>query len=499
MKQCYAYTRVSTVRQGEKGTSLNEQRDAITLFASRHDIDIVEWYEERETAAKQGRGEFSRLMRTLKRQRQRGVIFHKIDRGARNLKDWSNIQDLIELGVDVFFAHESLDMTSRGGRLTADLLAVIASDYIRNLRDEVKKGIRGRLKQGLFPLPAPLGYLDQGGGKAKILDPVRSPLVRQAFELYGTGSFTLDMLAEEMKRRGLRNKVGKPLRANRLGDLLKRPFYIGLLQMRDDTYTGIHQPLVSKQLFDRVQDTLAGKAQKRAIRHEFTYRRMIRCMHCGYKLIGEVQKGNIYYRCHTKTCPTTSIRESQVEAMIRKTLARVSLTEREAAQVEELARVNQLDATRALEAAEQNRELLLKQNEDRLSRLTDAFLDGAVDQALFQEKRRALLHEQVGLRGEVDQDQSMDHHARLMKFLELVTNLQQSYISANPADRREIVKTTTSNLAVSGKKLDIELHYLYAGIAKCRSIRFSGPKRCRPRTFMKYFYNAVDHDENFKI
>ena len=171
MGEFFAYIRVSTQKQGETGSSLSEQRDAISQFAAKNGFAISEWFEETETAAKQGRGQFSRMMRELRLRKAHGVVFHKIDRGARNLKDWNDIQELIERGIDVRFAHESLDMQTRGGRLTADLLAVIASDYIRNLRDEVKKGIRGRLKQGLYPLPAPLGYLDAGGGKPKPLTP----------------------------------------------------------------------------------------------------------------------------------------------------------------------------------------------------------------------------------------------------------------------------------------------------------------------------------------
>lgn len=75
---------------------------------------------------------------------------HKIDRGARNLKDWANLGDLIDGGVEVHFAHESLDMNSRGGRLSADIQAVVAADFIRNLRQETRKGFYGRLKQGIY-------------------------------------------------------------------------------------------------------------------------------------------------------------------------------------------------------------------------------------------------------------------------------------------------------------------------------------------------------------
>src|ERR1700730_7836872 len=153
-KGYFAYIRVSTVKQGEHGSSLQEQRDAITHFATRHGLFITNWFEERETAAKIGRREFSRMVAALKKQAATGVIFHKIDRSARNLNDWSIVQDLADLGVDVRFTQESINLGSNEGKLTGDFLAVISAHYIRNLREEVRKGIRGRLKQGLYPFRA---------------------------------------------------------------------------------------------------------------------------------------------------------------------------------------------------------------------------------------------------------------------------------------------------------------------------------------------------------
>jgi site-specific DNA recombinase len=76
-------------REGEHGSSLQEQRDAIQSFATRNHMRIAEWFEERETAAKIGRREFSRMVAALKKKKAVGVIFHKIDRSARNLRDWS--------------------------------------------------------------------------------------------------------------------------------------------------------------------------------------------------------------------------------------------------------------------------------------------------------------------------------------------------------------------------------------------------------------------------
>src|SRR5262249_39260244 len=140
-----------------------------------------------------------------------GLIIHKIDRSARNLRDWAYLGELIDRGIDVQFAHDSVDLRSRGGRLSADIQAVVAAGYIRNLRDEVKTGFYGRLKQGLYPLPAPIGYLNRGKAKPKEVDPLKGPLIRQAFEVYGSGTVSLHALRLELAGRGLLSSRGEPL------------------------------------------------------------------------------------------------------------------------------------------------------------------------------------------------------------------------------------------------------------------------------------------------
>src|SRR5437588_3750141 len=98
------------------------------------------------------------MLRLLRLGIAQGVVIHKIDRSIRNLEDWNDIGKLVDAGVDVHFANESVDLRSTSGRLSADIQAVVATHYSRNLRDEVKKGLYGRLKQGFWPLRAPTGY-----------------------------------------------------------------------------------------------------------------------------------------------------------------------------------------------------------------------------------------------------------------------------------------------------------------------------------------------------
>jgi hypothetical protein len=99
-------------------------------------------------------------------------------------------------------------------------------DYIRNLREETIKGFYGRLKQGFLPMPAPIGYLDCGAGKPKEIDPVRGPLVKQAFTLYTTCRFSHETLADKMFQLGLRTKSGKRLTATRWSAILNNPFLL---------------------------------------------------------------------------------------------------------------------------------------------------------------------------------------------------------------------------------------------------------------------------------
>src|ERR1019366_2041091 len=241
MKNVYGYIRVSTAKQGE-GVSLIVQKEAITRYAGQYSLNILNWFEEKETAAKQGRPLFTAMMKLLKAKKADGVIIHKIDRSARNLKDWADLGNLIDQGVEVHFAHESLDLQARGGRLSADIQAVIAADYIRNLRQEAIKGIYGRLIQGIYPFAAPAGYINNGQGKFKTIDPIQGALVRKTFELYATRKHTLHTLQVHMEKLGLKNIKQKRLNLNSLSILLNNPFYMGIIKVKGMTFDGGHQP-----------------------------------------------------------------------------------------------------------------------------------------------------------------------------------------------------------------------------------------------------------------
>jgi DNA invertase Pin-like site-specific DNA recombinase len=481
MKRCFGYVRVSTVKQGD-GVSLVAQREAIVAFASHHNIEIVHWFEEKETAAKRGRPIFNKMVSELRRGKAQGLVIHKIDRSARNFADWAKIGDLQDAGVDIHFATESLDFASRGGRLTADIQAVIAADYIRNLREETIKGITGRLKQGLYPFRAPIGYLDNGGGKPKTFDPVRAPLVKLAFELYTSRRYSLRGLQTELNRRGLTSRSGKRLNISALETILNNPFYTGIIHIKRTgmTYRGVHERLITTNLFERVQAIKSGKSGPKVTRHDHTYRGLFRCGHCDNAMVPELQKGHIYYRCTKPGCPTKTVREEIIEAAIEACLLRTQLSVPDMAAFE--ARITAWIASDEGHDREKEWQLRKANLQDRIDRLTDALIDRLIDREAFADRRQRLAFEEEALDEERRQwGNKAAKAAQVRTLIELANSLVQSHRLADSAEKRQLVEMTTSNRRVHGKDVYIEPSNWLDEVEDTMGVQSGAPARDRDR------------------
>lgn len=497
MDKYFGYIRVSTAKQGERSVSLPEQKDAIDRYAKRANLVIADWFEEWQTAAKKGRPIWAQMLKALRLGKANGVVIHKIDRSARNLKDWADLGELIDQGIEVHFANESLDLHSRGGRLSADIQAVVAADYIRNLREEAKKGIYGRLKQGFYPLRAPLGYQDNGAGKAKTIDPLAGALVRKAFELYVTGNFTLYVLRDKLYRLGLRNKEGSQVSLSGLSKILNNSFYMGIITIKrnGEVFQGNHEPLISKHTFDTAQDVLQGRFHTRTVKHEFLFRRLVRCKGCGYTLVGETRKGHVYYRCHTRTCPTTGIREEVIERTVAERLRALEFSEAEkqylASAIQELKTRWIADREQSLRNLNARREHLT----ERLTRLTDAYLDGTIEKELFEERKASILFDRQGIQGSITALHANEASIPdlIRGFLERAGSFYSSYQKASIEQKRRMVNIVSSDLSLCEKSIEFAFTKPFAEIAEREKVDRCGPSRRIGRTWKPILDRMVEH------
>lgn len=486
MKHYYSYTRVSTAKQGQNGTSLTEQREAIRRYAERTNIKITHEYEEQETAAKRGRSVFTEMIKALKAGQAAGVVMHKIDRSARNLRDWAEIGELIDTGVEFHFVNENIDLHSRGGRLSADIQAVVAADYIRNLREEVKKGMYGRLKQGLLPLPAPLGYLNCGKGKRKEIDPERGPLIRHAFELYSSGNLGLRSLADRMHDLGLRTRSGRKVFKTGWAGILRNPFYAGVIRLKKtgETYVGQHDAVISRVLFDRVQKIMDGKLTGDKRSHDHLFRRVLRCSECQSLLYGELQKRRVYYRCHNKACQQKTIREDTLEETVAKLFRQLSFSEEEKSHIRKALSERWNAAGMKRERDLRLFNLQLENVRQRLSTLGDAYIDGTFDKETYLEKKNSYVVEQRDVQEKIEKTKRGEDTVlrEVERVLELANDAYSCWKDAEQDEKRELIETIFSNLEVKGKTLILKLKSPFAMVSTSRTVPFGAPSQDMGRT-----------------
>ena len=166
----------------------------------------------------------------------------------------------------------------------------MAKSYVGALADNVKRAEEKMLKEGLLPGPAPIGYLntkDESGKKTVIIDPDRGPWIKKLFEEYSTGLFSMDELVKKSKSLGLRNrKSGNPITKAQFANILKNPFYYGVMYYNKDYHPHCYEKLISKELFDKCTEVRTGKFKRtsKLTKEPYIFRGLVRCKHCGYLL-----------------------------------------------------------------------------------------------------------------------------------------------------------------------------------------------------------------------
>ena len=256
--RCVIYLRVSTKEQAEKdlteeGFSIAAQREACVRRIRDEGWELVDEYVDKGESARTA--DRPRLRAMLARVAEDGdveaVVVHKVDRLARNMK----------------------------------------------------------AKLGGYPHKAPLGYLNVrepiGGRQVAhiVADPERASLVKIAFELYATGEWTIERLAEEMAHRGLRNRgrdgryPAKAVTVSGMAHLLAHRAYVGVVEWGGVEYEGSHEPLVDRATFDKIQELLASRAMRgtRERRHHHYLKGVLVCGECGRRLSIQYSKGTYTY------------------------------------------------------------------------------------------------------------------------------------------------------------------------------------------------------------
>ena len=199
---------------------------------------------------------------------------------------------------------------------------LMAKNYIDNLSEETRKGMLEKAEQGIWPSAAPLGYRNVDGANGKRViepDPDIAPHVTKMFEWYASGGLALRDVAKKARASGFSyRKSGKSVPTSTVHKILRNRLYMGEFEWNSRLYKGSHQPLVTRDLWERVQDMMDGRnsSKHRRVKHDFAFSGLIACGHCGCSIVGEIKKQRyIYYHCtgYKGKCNEPYVREEVLE------------------------------------------------------------------------------------------------------------------------------------------------------------------------------------------
>ena len=328
--QAVLYARVSSKDQEREGFSIPAQQRLLRQYAREHGLMIVQEFIDVETAKRTGRTGFGNMLAFLKADPScRTILVEKTDRLYRNIRDWVTVD---ELDLEVHFVKENA-VVSKASRSSEKFIhgikVLMAKQYSDNLSEEVKKGLSEKAAQGHYPGVAHVGYLNNRTTHRIDVDPVRGPLVTQVFALYATGEYSLKALTRKANDIGLWHWRGdRPLSKSGIHRMLGTCIYTGDFRWLGKRHKGSHAPLVTHEMFNRVQAELGGKPRPRCPRPCHAFMRLLTCARCGCAMTAERKKGKyVYYRCthYHGPCGNTYIREERLADLLGEVVERIQI------------------------------------------------------------------------------------------------------------------------------------------------------------------------------
>lgn len=469
------YARVSTKEQTE-GYSIDEQIRALRAYADKKGFTVERTFLGDQSASKPRSEKIMEVLNYLKAEKRKAngtkiLLVEKTDRLYRNFPD-SDLLDPETNEIQIHFVKENriLDATSPSYEVISHTYVLAqASNFIRNLREEVTKGMLGKARAGHYPSMAPIGLLNKAdGGKAGIVvDEERAPLIRMIFEKYADGALSLDQLTQYAADIGLRSrKKGKLLYRSAIQDMLRNPIYAG----REFWWAGEKYPtslpeIVPQTVWNRVQSILDSKRTFKPLPAEgkFALSRLMVCASCQCYFVAERKKGKyVYYHCtraRSRVCPNNHwIPESELMAELKAKLGRLKIDPGTREWLVEI-----LDKTEILsvQSAESVLRSLSAQEANKLEervRLTGYLMAGTVGEDAYKQSVGRLEGELAAIRQQA-RDAEVAKTAKSESALAIVDMLNQLadlWDSQDGSAKRALLNVVVQNCTIEAGKLKVK-------------------------------------------
>lgn len=443
------YGRVSSDEQALHGDSIRTQMDGLREYAKRNNHIIVDEYiDDGYTATQLKRPELQRLLQDVRDGKLDMILFTKIDRWSRGVRNYYKLQDILdEHKVDWKTIWEDYDTTTAGGRLQINIMLAIAENESNVTSDRIKVVFKNKLEKGeVISGSVPLGYKIKN--KHLEVDEELRPLIQDIFDSYER-LMGLTRLVDYFKDKY------PGLTYWRLKRILQNYLYIGMHVSGYGIYRDFCKKIIEPEQFERVQRLLAmnAKSYKKAkAPNEYIFKGMLRCADCGRRLGGNAgsrnfkypsQRRNVYRCiCHyrDKTCPNNyNITEKMIERklleMVKPELEKYLLT---------------IDVKQKEYKATSAKVDIGKIN-TKLEKLRDLYMDDLIDKNHYKteyERLTKLLQEKE----EIEKPKLIDA-ASIQEFLTM--DIQMIYNDLSKAERRRFWLSIIDYITINRETFEI--------------------------------------------
>ena len=355
-----------------------------------------------------------------------------------------------------------------------------AKYYTDNLRENILRGIRQKIRRGELSAKAPLGYFNEP--RLRTIEPDKKTFhkVKEALGAFATGQYTLTAIQRKMFSLGLVGKDGKHLALSTVQKVLTNPFYYGHFHYRGEVHPGSHKPMISKKLFDQIQLALVqnGKPRKKRGEKGLLYKGFAVCGECGYAITAErkiKKSGRLYHYYHctfkskTHDCSQTRfLREEEMTRQIKEYCQKVSLPDEWREKFLAKLENENMESRHSSDLFIQNLKKEISVIKTQTERLTDAYLNEALELSEYQERKNVLMSEKKTKEEKLsDFERKGNHWLELMQNWILEANQAVNLIQReNPTEQKDFLVRIGSNRRLAAKKLEMDFKMPWDFLAK---------------------------------
>lgn len=477
----FLYARKSSEDKGKQVQSIEDQVNELRRIAKQRELLIIDELYESQSAKQPGRPIFNKMMERIAAGEADGILCWKLDRLSRNPVDGGTVSWWLQNGTIKSIQTFEKEHKPSDNVLMMAVELGMANQFIRDLVPNVLRGMESKVKKGWFPHRVPPGYLNDKyldrGERTISPDPDRFEMVKKMWKMVAEQVYTpaevLWMANEEWGFKTLQRKKsgGGPLSNTSFYDMLRNPFFYGSFLEKGVLYEGKHRPMVSEELYWKVQKVLGKKGRPcPKTNRTYYFGGRMRCGECGYAIIGEMankiskKTGErfLYCRCSKKSkevsCTQKYITEAELKKQLDEFIQTITLKESVKDWCLKWLKEENADEEKTSNQIVESLNRTYEQNQKWLFNLNSALIEERMSKEEHHQRTQKLLLEQKALRKQLDETE-----VQVVNWLELcertfdfAVNCAYWFNNGTIEDKKIILATIGSEIVLKDKIVTVK-------------------------------------------